>query len=80
MSNAPWAGRFDCLAAMVDFIFNLGAGRGGARLAAPQCLYTTTAGLLAFDADGTGGTAAINLVTLLEQPGTTAANLLVGGW
>ena len=36
-------------------------------------------GLLAFDADGTGGTAAINLVTLLEKPVITAAKLVIGG-
>ena len=60
------------------------ATSGGAPVATlaalPFYYYTTTTGLLAFDADGTGGTAAINLVTLLEQPGITAAILVIGGW
>ena len=60
------------------------ATSGGAPVATlaalPFSYTTTTTGLLAFDADGTGGTAAINLVTLLEQPGITAAILVIGAW
>ena len=43
--------------------------------ATPQFIYTTTTGMLAFDADGTGGTAAVNLVTLVGQPVITALDL-----
>ena len=48
-----------------------------ANSASPQFLYTSTTGVLAFDADGTGGGAAIQLVTLVGQPALTAADLVV---
>ncbi len=47
--------------------------------AAPQFLYDTATGQLSFDADGTGGTAAINLVTLIGHPGITAGDLVAVG-
>jgi len=47
--------------------------------AAPQFLYNTTTGLLAFDADGIGGGGAINLVTLIGIPAVTAADILAVG-
>jgi hypothetical protein len=46
-----------------------------ANQAGAQFLYNTTSGLLAFDADGTGGGAAVNLVTLVGQPALTATDL-----
>jgi Ca2+-binding RTX toxin-like protein len=47
--------------------------------AAPQFLYDSATGVLAFDADGTGGTAAVNLVTLIGQPALTVADLVAVG-
>ena len=46
--------------------------------AVPQFLYNTSTGVLAFDADGPGVTAAVNLVTLIGQPVINAANLVIG--
>lgn len=45
--------------------------------AVPQFLYNTATGQLSFDADGTGGTAAVNLVTLIGHPAITAGDLVV---
>jgi Ca2+-binding RTX toxin-like protein len=44
---------------------------------AAQFLYNTTTGVLAFDADGAGGVAAVNLVTLVGHPAITATDLQV---
>jgi len=46
---------------------------------ANQFLFNTVTGLLAFDADGAGGAAAVSLVTLVGQPAITAADILVVG-
>ena len=45
--------------------------------ASAQFLYTTTTGLLRFDADGTGAAAAVSLVTLVGNPVLTAADLVL---
>jgi Ca2+-binding RTX toxin-like protein len=59
--------------------FVVSNGTPAATQAVPQFLYNTTTGVLAFDADGTGGSAAVNLVTLVGQPAITAVELLVAG-
>ena len=46
-------------------------------LVAPQFLYDTTTGLLAFDADGTGGGTAVTLVSLVGMPTITTADVVV---
>jgi len=52
-------------------------GNPMANQAAAQFLYNTSTGMLAFDADGTGGAVAINIVTLLGQPLLSAADIQV---
>lgn len=47
--------------------------------ATPQFLYNTTTGLLAFDADGTGGSVSVDLVALIGSPTLAAADIVVVG-
>jgi Ca2+-binding RTX toxin-like protein len=47
--------------------------------AAPQFLYNSATGQLAFDADGTGGGVAVNIVSLVGAPALGAADILLGG-
>jgi hypothetical protein len=58
---------------------NFVSGAAPVATQAAQFLYNTTTGVLAFDADGAGGAAAINLVTLVGQPGISAADFMVAG-
>jgi serralysin len=55
------------------------AGAAPVATQAAQFLYNTTTGVLAFDADGAGGAAAVNLVTLVGQPAMTAADIVAAG-
>ncbi len=48
-----------------------------ANQAAAQFLYNTVTGMLAFDVDGTGAAAPLNLVSLVGQPAIAAADVLV---
>jgi serralysin len=59
-----------------NFVAN---GAPEATQAVPQFLYNTATGMLAFDADGTGGGAAVNLVTLVGQPAITVTDMVVAG-
>jgi Ca2+-binding RTX toxin-like protein len=56
---------------------NFVSGAAPVATQAAQFLYNTTTGVLAFDADGAGGAAAVNLVTLVGQPAITAVDLQV---
>lgn len=47
--------------------------------ASARFLLNTTTGMLAFDPDGTGAGAAVNLVTLASPPAITAADIVVVG-
>jgi Ca2+-binding RTX toxin-like protein len=46
--------------------------------AAPQFLYNSATGQLAFDADGTGGGVAVSIVVLVGTPALTASSILIG--
>ena len=48
-----------------------------ANQASAQFLYDTGTGQVSFDADGTGGGAAVNLVTLVGAPALTAADFVI---
>jgi Ca2+-binding RTX toxin-like protein len=48
-----------------------------ATAAAPQFLYNSTSGVLSFDADGTGGGVAVNLVTLVGHPALVSTDIVV---
>ncbi|GBG16043.1 calcium-binding protein, partial [Novimethylophilus kurashikiensis] len=58
-------------------MFNSGAGMTTAQQADDHIIYDSTSGALYYDADGVGGTAAVQIATLTGAPVLTNTNFVV---
>jgi Ca2+-binding RTX toxin-like protein len=68
---------FSTVGALAGTAFESGAGLTAAATASGHIVYDTTTGDLYYDADGSGGSAAVQIATLTGTPSITAANFVI---